>query len=222
MSRLHQLIHRASTMSQSTSTLTTASNVPLVVFGPSGVGKGTLIKRLFADYPDKFAFSVSHTTRAPRPGETDGKEYHFVSQDTFKSLLNENAFIEHAQFSSNFYGTSVRAIDAVQSTGKRCILDIESQGVRQVKQTDLHPVYVFISPPSMAILRERLRGRATDSEEAIQKRLATAVVEISYAREEGACDYIIVNDDLETAYGKFRDVALGLPVEGDTLPPLND
>ncbi|KAI6112778.1 guanylate kinase, partial [Pisolithus sp. B1] len=194
---------------------------PLVVFGPSGVGKGTLIKRLFADYPDKFAFSVSHTTRAPRPGETDGKEYHFVSQDTFKSLLSENAFIEHAQFSSNFYGTSVRAIDAVQSTGKRCILDIESQ-VRPSRQTDLHPVYVFISPPSMAVLRERLRGRATDSEEAIQKRLATAVVEISYAREEGACDYIIVNDDLETAYGKFRDVALGLPVEGDTLPPLND
>ncbi|KAI6001018.1 P-loop containing nucleoside triphosphate hydrolase protein [Pisolithus orientalis] len=213
MSRFHQLIQRASTMTATT---------PLVVFGPSGVGKGTLIKRLFADYPDKFAFSVSHTTRAPRPGETDGKEYHFVTQDTFKSLLSENAFIEHAQFSGNFYGTSVRAIEAVQSTGRRCILDIESQGVRQVKETDLHPVYVFISPPSMGVLRERLRGRATDSEEAIQKRLATAIVEISYAREEGACDYIIVNDDLDTAYNKFRDVALGNPIQGDTLPPLDD
>ncbi|KAL4063181.1 P-loop containing nucleoside triphosphate hydrolase protein [Scleroderma citrinum] len=198
------------------------TNIPLVIFGPSGVGKGTLIKRLFAEFPDQFAFSVSHTTRLPRPGETDGKEYHFVTQDKFKSLLDEGAFIEHAQFSTNYYGTSIKAIKAVQATGKRCILDIESQGVRQVKQTDLNPVYVFISPPSMTILRERLRGRGTDSEEAIQRRLRIALSEISYAKEEGACDYIIVNDNLDIAYSKFRDVALGNPIDGDTLPPLDD
>ncbi|KAG6331273.1 hypothetical protein ID866_7818 [Astraeus odoratus] len=230
------------------------TSVPLVIFGPSGVGKGTLIKRLFDEFPDQFAFSVSRpmpfpsadtqdTTRAPRPGEADGREYHFVSHDKFKSLLCENAFIEHAQFSGNYYGTSIEAIKAVQATGKRCILDIESQvriilvavsvvsnarpdqgtqGVRQVKRTDLNPAYVFISPPSMSVLRGRLRGRATDSEEAIQRRLAIAAAEISYAREEGACDYIIVNDDLDTAYRKFRDVALGRPIDGDMLPPLDD
>ncbi|KAF8845245.1 guanylate kinase [Paxillus ammoniavirescens] len=193
-------------------------NRPLVVFGPSGVGKGTLLKRLFAEFPDKFGFSVSHTTRAPRPGETDGKEYHFVTREQFTTLLSEGAFIEHAQFSGNYYGTSIQAIRAVRSTGRRCVLDIDSQ----IKKTDLDPIYLFISPPDMTTLRHRLRGRGTDSDHAIQRRLSIALSEIQYAREPGAYDYVIVNDDLEKAYASFKKVVLGEAIESDVLPPLVD
>lgn len=227
---------------------------PLVVFGPSGVGKGTLLARLFDDVPDRFSFSVSRTyrphhlcqltslrpdtTRQPRPGETDGKEYHFVSTERFKALLADHAFIEHAQFSANYYGTSKEAVRAVRESGRRCVLDIDSQvpvsisslhppahpmqGVKQVKQTDLNPVYLFISPPDMSTLRRRLRGRGTDSEEAIQRRLATALAEIEYARQPGTCDYVIVNDDLDRAYASLKEVALGRDIDSDVIPPLDD
>ncbi|KZT70738.1 guanylate kinase [Daedalea quercina L-15889] len=194
---------------------------PLVISGPSGVGKSTLLTRLFTEYPDKFGFSVSHTTRAPRPGEEDGKQYYFVTRDKFKQLLNESAFIEHAEFSGNYYGTSFMTVRQVSSTGRRCILDIEAQGVRQIKQTDLNPVYLFISPPSLAALRDRLRGRGTESEASAAKRLATALKEIEYAKE-GVHDYVIVNDDLERAYNLFKRVALGEEIPSDSLPPLDD
>ncbi|KIJ61971.1 hypothetical protein HYDPIDRAFT_95307 [Hydnomerulius pinastri MD-312] len=197
-------------------------NRPLVVFGPSGVGKGTLLKRLFAEFPDSFGFSVSHTTRAPRPGEADGREYHFVTPEKFKSLLSDDAFIEHAQFSGNFYGTSIQAVRAVRSTGRRCILDIDAQGVRQIKKTDLDPIYLFISPPNMTTLRSRLRGRGTDTEEAIQKRLSIALSELQYAQEPGTYHYVVVNEDLEKAYTLFKKIALGETVEGDVLPQLDD
>ncbi|KAI8996378.1 guanylate kinase [Trametes punicea] len=194
---------------------------PLVISGPSGVGKSTLLKRLFADYPDKFGFSVSHTTRAPRSGELDGKDYYFVSQDRFKELISQGAFIEYAQFSGNFYGTSFMTVREIQKSGRRCLLDIEAQGVRQIKATDLNPVYLFISPPSLTALRERLQRRGTETEAAVAKRLATALKEIEYARE-GAHDLVIVNDDLDRAYEKFKRVALGEPIESDLLPPLDD
>ncbi|KAF9221451.1 guanylate kinase [Gyrodon lividus] len=197
-------------------------NRPLVVFGPSGVGKGTLLKRLFSEFPDKFGFSVSHTTRAPRPGETDGNEYHFVTREKFKSLLSEDAFIEHAQFSGNYYGTTLQAVRAVRSSGRRCVLDIDSQGVKQIKQTDLDPIYLFISPPDMGTLRNRLRGRGTDSDHAIQRRLSIALSEVQYAREPGTYDYVIVNDDLDRAYASFKMVALGEVIESDPIPPLDD
>ncbi|KAI9461435.1 guanylate kinase [Boletus coccyginus] len=195
---------------------------PLVVFGPSGVGKGTLLARLFADLPNTFGFSISHTTRQPRPGESDGREYHFVSPDAFRALLADHAFIEHAQFSANLYGTSAQAVRAVRDSGRRCVLDIDSQGVRQVKQTDLDPVCLFVSPPDMSTLRRRLRGRGTDGEEAIQRRLATARAEIEYARQPGTCDYVVVNDDLDRAYASFKKVALGQDVESEVIPPLDD
>ncbi|KAF7971267.1 hypothetical protein HWV62_21500 [Athelia sp. TMB] len=195
---------------------------PLVVSGPSGVGKGTLIKRLFAEFPDKFGFSVSHTTRGPRAGETDGKDYHFTSPPNFRALLQEGGFIEHAEFSGNLYGTSRQAVRDVTLTGRRCILDIEAQGIRQIKQTDLNPVYLFISPPSMTSLRERLKGRGTDTEAAIQKRLAMSLKEIEYAKEPGVHDIVIINDDLEKAYRDFQKVALGERIVGDTLPALDD
>jgi len=195
---------------------------PLVVSGPSGVGKGTLIKRLFAEFPDKFAFSVSHTTRRPRVGEVDGREYHFVTTQMFKDLLQDGGFIEHAEFSGNFYGTSKQAVRDVAQTGRRCILDIEAQGIRQMKATDLHPVYLFISPPSMTELRTRLRGRGTDDDAAIQKRLAMCIKEIEYAKEPNIHDVVIINDDLDKAYESFKKVALGEKIEGDALPPLDE
>jgi guanylate kinase len=195
---------------------------PLVLSGPSGVGKSTLLQRLFAEFPDKFGFSVSHTTRSPRPGELDGKQYHFVSREQFLDLVKDRAFIEHAEFSGNLYGTSRQAVSAVQEQGRRCILDIEAQGVRQIKQTDLNPVYLFISPPSMTTLRSRLQNRGTESEASVQKRLATALAEIEYAKQPNVHDLVIVNDDLDRAYDLFKTVAQGLPIASDSLPPLDD
>ncbi|KAI0091768.1 guanylate kinase [Irpex rosettiformis] len=194
---------------------------PLLVSGPSGVGKSTLFKRLFAEFPDKFGFSVSHTTRTPRPGEVHGEHYYFVSRDEFLKLISEGAFIEHAEFSGNFYGTSFMTVKQVSGAGRRCILEIEAQGVRQVKNTNLNPVYLFISPPSLAALRSRLQGRGTETEASATKRLAIALKEIEYAKE-GAHDLVIVNDDIDRAYGLFRKVALGEEIESDKLPPLDD
>ncbi|TFY83299.1 hypothetical protein EWM64_g709 [Hericium alpestre] len=195
---------------------------PLVLFGPSGTGKSTLLQRLFQEFPDKFAFSVSHTTRQPRPGETDGQQYHFVSRETFHSLLDRGAFLEHAEFSGNLYGTSIQAVQSIADLGKRCILDIEVQGVRQIKATALNPMYLFISPPSLSALRSRLVGRGTETDSSIEKRLKTALNEISYAKEPGSYDIVIVNDDLDRAYGLFKQVALGERIPGDPLPPLDD
>ncbi|KAH8093755.1 guanylate kinase [Cristinia sonorae] len=194
---------------------------PLVISGPSGVGKSSLLSRLFADYPDKFGFSVSHTTRSPRAGEINGKHYYFVSHDQFRNLIAENAFIEHAEFSGNCYGTSFMTVREVSGAGRRCVLDIEAQGVRQIKATNLNPVYLFISPPSMAALRDRLSGRGTETEASAAKRLATAQKEIAYAKE-GAHDIVIVNDDLDRAYELLKSVALGEQITSDVLPPLDD
>ncbi|EJD47928.1 guanylate kinase [Auricularia subglabra TFB-10046 SS5] len=193
---------------------------PLVMSGPSGAGKSTLLKRLFAEYPDKFGFSVSHTTRSPRPGEADGVAYHFVDRARFQALVADGAFIEHAEFGGNLYGTTIAAVRAVASTGtgKRCILDIDAQGVRSVKQTDLNAVFLFVAPPSAAALRSRLVGRGTETEESVAKRLAAAHAELAYART-GAHDVVIVNDDLDRAYALFKRVALGEPdVPSDTIP----
>ncbi|KIK09053.1 hypothetical protein K443DRAFT_672090 [Laccaria amethystina LaAM-08-1] len=195
---------------------------PLVLSGPSGVGKSTLLNRLFSEFPDKFGFSVSHTTRSPRPGELHGKQYFFVTHQKFKDLIQEGAFMEYAEFSSNFYGTSFATVRQVEQQGKRCILDIEAQGVRQIKATDLNPIYLFISPPSMAVLRARLQNRGTETDAAVQKRLATALKEIQFAKEPNIPDLVIINDDLDRAYDLFKRVAQGEKVVGDALPPLND
>ncbi|KAJ7180476.1 guanylate kinase/L-type calcium channel beta subunit [Mycena filopes] len=195
---------------------------PLVLSGPSGVGKSTLLARLFTEFPDKFGFSVSHTTRPPRAGETHGKQYFFVPVQDFKDLIAANAFIEHAEFSGNFYGTSFETVRLVHEQGRRCILDIEAQGVRQIKASALDPIYLFISPPSLAALRSRLQGRGTETDASVQKRLATALKEIEYAKEPNVHDLVIVNDDLDRAYDLFKKVALGEEIVADPLPPLDD
>lgn len=177
---------------------------PIVISGPSGTGKSTLLKKLFSEFPDKFGFSVSSTTRKPREGEVDGKDYNFVSVDKFKSMIEANKFIEWAQFSGNYYGTTVESVNKVTKSGKTCILDIDMQGVKSVKKTDLNARFLFVAPPSVDALRERLTGRGTETPESLEKRLSAATAELEYAKT-GAHDLTIVNDDLEKAYAKMKE-----------------
>ncbi|KAL8874160.1 MAG: hypothetical protein Q9174_000465 [Haloplaca sp. 1 TL-2023] len=137
---------------------------PIVVSGPSGSGKSTILKRLFAAHPDTFGFSVSHTTRAPRTGEQDGREYNFTTKESFLKL-----------------------------------------GVKQVKKTDLHARFLFLSPPSLDVLEQRLRGRGTEDEESLKKRLEQAKKEMEFSKQEGVHDRIVVNDELERAYQEVEE-----------------
>ncbi|OCK84148.1 guanylate kinase-like protein [Lepidopterella palustris CBS 459.81] len=182
-------------------------NRPIVISGPSGAGKSTIVSRLIASYPSKFGLCVSHTTRAPRAGEENGREYHFVPTDAFLALVEQGGFVEHAQFGGNYYGTSVRAVQEIAETGRICILDIEMEGVKQISThpTFPRPRFLFLSPPSLAVLEQRLRGRNTDSEDAIQKRLKQAKVEMDFAQSSDAPhDKVVVNDDLEKAYAEVK------------------
>ncbi|KAJ2809013.1 guanylate kinase [Coemansia guatemalensis] len=173
---------------------------PIVLFGPSGTGKSTLLKRLFAEHPAEFGFSVSNTTRKPRAGEVDGKDYHFLTREQFIEAIQNKEFIEHAEFSGNMYGTTIRAVRDVADAGKTCILDIDVQGVKSVKNTDLGARFIFIAPPSEKELEHRLRKRGTDDEASILKRLQTAKAELEYGKQPGAYDVKIVNDDVDRAY----------------------
>nr|XP_054751953.1 guanylate kinase-like isoform X1 [Lytechinus pictus] len=181
---------------------------PCVFCGPSGSGKSTLIKQLMDEHKDTFGFSVSHTTRNPRPGEQDGVHYHYTTREKMELAIANGEFLEHAQFSGNMYGTSKKAVQDVLATKRICILDIDVQGVKSIKETDLKPIYIFVKPPSIEVLEERLRGRKTDSEEAIQKRLATAIKELEYINEETSANatFLVVNDDREVAYEKIKGI----------------
>ncbi|KAI8343030.1 guanylate kinase [Chlamydoabsidia padenii] len=171
-----------------------------VISGPSGSGKSTLLKRLFNDFPGTFGFSISHTTRGPRPKEENGVDYHFVTKELMVKEIEQGKFIESATFSGNLYGTSIKAVKDVVESGKVCILDIDMQGVKAVKNTDLNPKYIFIQPPNFDILEQRLRGRGTETEDAVLARLMASKAGMDYAQQPSVYDRIIINDDLETAY----------------------
>jgi guanylate kinase len=166
-----------------------------VISGPSGVGKGTLIAQLFSHVPN-LAFSVSATTRAPRDGEQDGVDYYFVTQDEFNELIEKDALLEWAPVHLDKYGTPRKPVEAQLESGLSVILDIDVQGALQVKKSCPSAHFIFIEPPSLEVLESRLRGRHTESEEAIQKRMYDAVLELSYKSEY---DYSLVNDNLEQA-----------------------
>lgn len=184
---------------------------PIVISGPSGVGKGTLIQKLVDAHPDTFGLAVSHTTRKPRPGEVEGVAYYFVSPSEFSSLLSQDSFVEHACFSGNYYGTSKQTIDDLASKGLVVVLDIEIDGVKQLKTNpSIDARYIFIKPPSFETLEARLRGRRTESEEKIQERLVRAKVELEYADSQGNHDKIIVNDNIEEAYKELEEFVFGL------------
>ncbi|XP_011863603.1 PREDICTED: guanylate kinase, partial [Vollenhovia emeryi] len=156
-------------------------------------------------FPDTFKFSVSHTTRTPRPGEEDGTHYHFTDKEKMQRQVENGEFIETATFSGNLYGTSKRAVQEVQCLGKVCVLDIEIQGVKQIKRTDLNPLYVFVKPPSIVELERRLKARNTETEESLERRLSIARSELEYGETPGNFDVVIENDDLEKAYETLRN-----------------
>jgi guanylate kinase len=172
-----------------------------VITGPSGVGKGTLIERLLERIPE-LELSISATTREPRPGELDGRDYHFLSPEEFRRRLEKGDFLEHASYSGNYYGT---LRDEVQSRVARCrsvVLEIEVQGARQVRDSmGDEAVLIFIAPPDEAVLRERLEARGTDSPEAIEQRLRTAEVELA-ARSEFPLE--VVNDEVQKAASELE------------------
>ena len=180
--------------------------VLFVFSGPSGVGKGTLNAKLFAEFGDQMAFSVSATTRAPREGEIDGKHYFFITKQEFEKRIANNDFLEYAQFAGNSYGTPRSYVMSLLEQGKNVLLEIEVQGAMQVMERMPECVSIFVLPPSFEELERRLRGRGTETEEKINKRLETAKGEIAYADRY---KYNIVNGgDLEAAYQELRAVYL--------------
>ena len=173
-----------------------------IISGPSGVGKSTVLKELFQDRDDLY-FSVSATTRPPRPGEINGVHYHFTDVDEFRKMISEDAFLEYAEYVGNFYGTPKRYVDEAMAQGKDVILDIEVQGALQVIGKRPDTVRIFIAPPSWAELERRLTERGTDSPEKIQKRLVRAKVELQTA---DTYDYFVINDTVENAVGELNAI----------------
>ncbi len=166
-----------------------------VVSGPSGVGKSTIVRRVL-DADPRVRFSISHTTRAPRPGERDGLDYHFVDETGFRALVAKDAFLEHAEYQGNLYGTSRAAVDAPTRDGFDLILEVEVQGARQLQARLPDAVRVFILPPTLEVLEARLRARNTEDAAVTGKRLAIAREEVGYAQE---CQHRIVNESIDKA-----------------------
>ncbi len=175
-----------------------------IISAPSGAGKTSLVKAL-VESTDDITVSVSHTTRPGRPGEIDGKHYHFTDVETFLGMIGDNAFLEHAEVFGNFYGTSRSRVLEMMAQGVDVILEIDWQGAQQVRQKMPEAVSIFILPPSREELERRLRGRGTDSEEVIARRLAEAVTEMSHYQE---FDYLVFNDDFDTALAQLRAVVI--------------
>lgn len=173
-----------------------------VVAAPSGAGKTTLV-RLLLDSEPGVHLSISYTTRAPRPGELDGREYHFVDLATFRAMMARGDFLEWAEVHGNFYGTSKVWIGDQLAAGHDVLLEIDWQGAQQVRAVFPEAIGVFILPPSMEELTRRLTGRGTDSAEVIERRLAAAQAEM---RHVGEFDYVIINDGLEQALDDLRAV----------------
>jgi guanylate kinase len=173
-----------------------------VITGPSGVGKGTLISKLLERVPE-LELSVSATTRDPRDGEVDGSDYHFLDPDEFDRLVQEGAFLEHATYSGNRYGTLRSEVQERLQTGKSVVLEIELQGARQVRDAMPESVRVFVKPPHPDDLRRRLEGRGTDDQSAIDRRLRTAEEELA---AEGEFSYVVTNDDLDAAVDELERI----------------
>lgn len=174
----------------------------IVVSAPSGGGKGTILKELF-ERNSNIKFSVSATTRNPRPGEVDGQHYYFIDTPKFQELIDNDKMLEHAEYCGNFYGTPREPIEKAVDEGYDIVLEIEVQGGAQIKKKIPECVSVFITPPSMEVLEKRLRNRGTETDEVIKNRLNTALSEIPHAKDY---DYIVVNDKLEDAVAELESI----------------
>lgn len=168
-----------------------------IISGPSGSGKDTVLKKIFEKCPD-IAFSISSITRSMRPGEVEGEKYNFVSRERFISMIDNDELLEHNIFVGNYYGTPKAPVINCIENGKDMIIEVDVNGASQIRTKMPEAVSIFIMPPSLEVLKNRLQGRGTDSAEVIEKRLSEALREISSAKDY---DYIVVNDDLETAVG---------------------
>ena len=177
----------------------------LIISSPSGAGKTTLTRRVLQEFSE-FRFSVSHTTRQPRVNEVDGQDYHFVDENAFRAIIDDNGFAEWAEVHGNLYGTSVTEIEIARAAGKSGVLfDVDYQGARQIKEKFPHAVGVFILPPSMQELRRRLDGRGSDDADSRQRRFDKAREEIGHYP---FFDYMIVNDELQRALTELRGIVL--------------
>lgn len=170
----------------------------IVVSGPSGAGKGTICDALRKQFP-KIHYSISMTTRPPRPGEVDGVNYYFSTNEKFEALLKEDAFLEHAKVYDHYYGTPKKYVYDMLAQGNHIMLEIDIQGAMQVKEKYPQAVFIYVVPPSKEVLKERLCGRHTDSDDVIAGRLAKARNELDWIDKY---DYLVVNDDLDTAIHK--------------------
>jgi len=173
-----------------------------IISAPSGAGKSSLVKALI-DSVEDLTVSTSHTTRAIRPGEVDGVDYHFIDSTKFLHLIEQGAFLEYAEVFDNFYGTAQESIEAQLAEGLDVILEIDWQGARQVRELMPDAISIFILPPSNEALRERLRGRGQDSEEIIERRMRDAVSESSHYDES---DFLIINDDFTAALDELSQL----------------
>lgn len=178
------------------------SGLLIVVSGPSGAGKGTICDALRERFPN-IQYSISMTTREPRPGEKDGINYYFTDNSHFESLLEEDAFLEHAKVYDHYYGTPKKYVYQMLSQGSHVMLEIDIQGAMQVKEKYPQGVFIYIVPPSRDVLEKRLRGRHTDSDEVIAARLAKARNELEWIDKY---DYVIVNDNLDEAIQKAEAI----------------
>lgn len=175
-----------------------------IICGPSGVGKGTVVARLLASDPTLY-FSVSATTRAPRNGEVDGVHYHFLSREQFQQWIAEDAFLEHAEFVGNYYGTPKKYVDTAMEQGRDVLLDIEIQGAEQVHRQRPEVVRIYVAPPSWAELERRLIGRGTEDMEKVRSRLERGKQEFAAA---SSFDYFVINDTVDNAVTEIRAIML--------------
>ena len=174
----------------------------IVVSGASGTGKGTVCKKILADLPE-VAYSISATTRKPRPGEVDGKEYYFLSVEEFKAWIAEEKFLEYAEVYGNFYGTPLNKIEERLNRGEDILLEIDVQGALEVKRKCPDGVYIFLLPPSLEELKNRIEGRGTETPESLARRLKNAVAEIKIGLEY---DYAVVNDTIDNAVEQIKAI----------------
>ena len=175
----------------------------IVLSGPSGVGKGTVRKALFSQHGNDFQYSVSMTTRQPRPGEVNGKDYFFVSKEEFEQHIREGQMLEYAKYVDNYYGTPLKYINDTLDEGKDVFLEIEVNGAMQVRSKCPDGVFIFLTPPDLMELRQRLIHRGTDSMEVINKRIHKAFGEIQMMQNY---DYAVVNDQVDNAVTKIKDI----------------
>ena len=190
--------------------------IALVICAPSGAGKSTLVRKLVEEFPE-LTFSVSCTTRAPRAGELDGRDYNFISKKKFNELKEQGGFAEYAEVHGHHYGTLLAPMDEALKKGLDLLFEIDIQGARQLKRNFPHGCYVFIFPPSFKTLRDRLIGRGTDSPETIARRLKTAAGEIKQA---DIFNIWIINDQLEQAYGQLRSAYIAATLSPSCRPGL--